>query len=194
MERPWLIWNLTAHVYWRPDRGGYTGSVHAAGRYSTEEALNIVALRKFEPRTPGGARHGREEIPEDIMVPSPELVELIQQRPAVEAPPPLLQVEHVRRYHISDSGLPGPEISVEWRGRKLNDQGREVGEPRWAVTNGRGDCLTLTGEWEWEPSPSNRDDEFQERTRWPSFAAAKAAALAACGSWARREHGMPDVS
>jgi hypothetical protein len=29
-----------------------------------------------------------------------------------------------------------------------------------------GQCFNKNGEWEWEPSPSNRDDKFLVRCRW----------------------------
>jgi hypothetical protein len=46
------------------------------------------------------------------------------------------------------------DIHVEWRGGD-----------NWAVTR-TGDCLNKDGEWEWEPSPSNRDDAFLVRCRF----------------------------
>lgn len=36
---------------------------------------------------------------------------------------------------------------------------------RWAVRNGNY-CMNKDGEWEYEPSPSNRDDEFYKRCRF----------------------------
>lgn len=45
-------------------------------------------------------------------------------------------------------------IKVEWR----------AGD-RWAVTN-IGRCLNTNGEWDHEPSPSNRDDEFLRTHRF----------------------------
>jgi len=50
---------------------------------------------------------------------------------------------------------PGGPITVAWRG-----------DDSWAVV-WRTTVLNREGEWEWEPSPSNRDDAFKERTRWP---------------------------
>jgi hypothetical protein len=46
------------------------------------------------------------------------------------------------------------EIRVELRG-----------EDRWAVVHHKC-CLNRDGEWEWEPSPSNRDDDFLDRCRF----------------------------
>lgn len=36
----------------------------------------------------------------------------------------------------------------------------------WAIVNA-GCCLNTEGEWEVEPMPSNRTDEFKARTRFP---------------------------
>lgn len=38
---------------------------------------------------------------------------------------------------------------------------------KWAVRMG-GNCLNKEGEWEWEPSPSNREDDFYSRCRFES--------------------------
>jgi hypothetical protein len=37
----------------------------------------------------------------------------------------------------------------------------------WAIRSITG-CLNKNGEWEYEPSPSNRDEEFLKRCRWDS--------------------------
>lgn len=52
---------------------------------------------------------------------------------------------------------------------------------RYAVRNSMGRCLNINSEWEYEPSPSSRDDAFYERCRFKSFGDAVAAALAAVG-------------
>jgi hypothetical protein len=44
-------------------------------------------------------------------------------------------------------------ITVEWRGR--DEQGRD----RWAVCH-MGECLSLDGAWDYEPSSSGRDDAW----------------------------------
>jgi hypothetical protein len=41
------------------------------------------------------------------------------------------------------------------------------GHDLWAVRR-NGDCLNKDGEWEWEPLPSSRDDEFIKRCRFAS--------------------------
>lgn len=38
----------------------------------------------------------------------------------------------------------------------------------WAITQGSNVCLTNDNYWEYEPSPSSRDEEWYFRTRWPS--------------------------
>lgn len=44
----------------------------------------------------------------------------------------------------------------------------------WAIVNGLHDCLNHDGEWEYEPSPSSRDDKFFQRCRWSDLHAAVA--------------------
>ncbi len=39
------------------------------------------------------------------------------------------------------------------------------GTHRWAVFNGSS-CLNTLGEWEYEPMPSSREEEYLERTRY----------------------------
>lgn len=52
------------------------------------------------------------------------------------------------------------EVSVEWRG-----QDPETRLDRWAVMH-MGHCRSADGTWEFEPSPSTRDEEFQRRFRF----------------------------
>jgi hypothetical protein len=63
------------------------------------------------------------------------------------------------RYEVSclppdDINAPHFTVRIEYRGRDL-----------WAVTNGWG-CLGTDGEWEYEPSPSNREDDWLETHRF----------------------------
>ncbi len=44
----------------------------------------------------------------------------------------------------------------------------------WAV-RWQGDCLSVDGEWEWEPSPSNRTDDWLARHRYATASDALAA-------------------
>lgn len=39
------------------------------------------------------------------------------------------------------------------------------GPPKWAVRR-MGECLNKQGDWEYEPMPSSRDDEFLARCRF----------------------------
>jgi len=48
-----------------------------------------------------------------------------------------------------------PSIRVEWRG-----------PASWAIVD-YGIVLNKDNQWEHEPSPSNRSDDFIERTRYP---------------------------
>jgi hypothetical protein len=54
------------------------------------------------------------------------------------------------------------------------------GPPLWAVRY-RGQVLNQQGEWEWEPMPSSRTDEFLARCRFIS------AELAIAAAWAAKE-------
>lgn len=64
-----------------------------------------------------------------------------------------------------------PDVRIE-RARQIN------GSALWAVRR-VGTVLNKQGEWEWEPMPSNRDDEFLARTRFDSADEAIAAAIRA---------------
>lgn len=55
---------------------------------------------------------------------------------------------------------------------------RTDGPALWAVRL-NGDCLNKSGQWEWEPLPSSRDDAFLDRCRFDSHSAAILAALRA---------------
>ena len=59
-----------------------------------------------------------------------------------------LPAEHRERIHFT--------IKVSWRGP--GDQ--------WAVCDGFGSCLGFGGEWAYEPSPSNRTDEWKATHRF----------------------------
>ena len=89
----------------------------------------------------------------------------------------------VRAYHVSgdeaalNACRDDDPIYVKWRGQQY---GR--GPVRWAVVLGNGYpawVLNKDGEWEYEPQPSSRDDEFFARCRWESFDEALAAAKTA---------------
>lgn len=43
---------------------------------------------------------------------------------------------------------------------------------RYVVRQGEHRCLNVDGKWEYEPSPSNRDDAFYDRCRFRSFQSA----------------------
>lgn len=77
-------------------------------------------------------------------------------------------------------------IKVEWRGTGL-----------WAVTNG-GACYNTLGEWEVEPMPSSRTEDFFERCRYPLDEAlrvgvkAVAEELAMLEEWKKRRESKKD--
>lgn len=60
-------------------------------------------------------------------------------------------------------------LSIVWRGNNL-----------WCVVDRSGLVLNADGEWEYEPNPSSRTDDFKARTRFSleqAFARAKVDAL-----------------
>jgi hypothetical protein len=59
------------------------------------------------------------------------------------------------RYEVVGHPLKRHRVLIEWRG-----------ENAWICTTGAGDALNTDGEFELEPLPSNRTDEFIERTRF----------------------------
>lgn len=60
----------------------------------------------------------------------------------------------------------------------LIQSSRQIEGPTlWAVRL-NGNCLNKSGDWEWEPMPSSRDDEFLARCRFDSPEAAIDAAIA----------------
>jgi hypothetical protein len=56
----------------------------------------------------------------------------------------------------------------------VNRTSRLDDTPSWAIRSEGSMCLNHHGEWEWEPQPSSRDDEFFARCRWPDLAEAVA--------------------
>lgn len=60
---------------------------------------------------------------------------------------------------------------------KIEEVGQIEGPSLWAVRQ-NGNCLNKQGEWEWEPMPSGRDDEFLARCRFASASEARAAITA----------------
>jgi hypothetical protein len=65
-------------------------------------------------------------------------------------------------------------MATTWTCRKTNTK-IEVSQINddesllFAVRNDFGECLSKKGEWEVEPSPSHRDNEFLERCRFVDF-------------------------
>ena len=78
--------------------------------------------------------------------------------------------EALRKRHIFGDEESGQAVYVEWRGRRYGK-----GPVLWAVTR-LNSCLNKSGEWEYEPQPSSRDDAFIARCRWTSLDEALAAA------------------
>lgn len=59
----------------------------------------------------------------------------------------------------------GPEYTEE-----VHVEPRDAERTQWAVCCLKR-CLNVDGGWEWEPSPSNRDDDFIARTRFDRMTA-----------------------
>jgi hypothetical protein len=79
-----------------------------------------------------------------------------------------LPVDHRERIHFT--------LYVEWRG-----------DDRWAVCTGFQRCLSSTGEWDYEPSPSNREDDYLDTHRFDLDTALRLAKeqapLMTCNRW-----------
>lgn len=69
----------------------------------------------------------------------------------------------------------------------MGSETREWTAVKWRLgaADALGWVLARDGEWEWEPQPSSRDDDFMARTRFASFT--EAADFFAC-------HGVPASS
>ena len=49
MEQKWLIWSEEHETWWMPKGNGYTHKVQEAGRYTFEQAVEIVSgANQFE--------------------------------------------------------------------------------------------------------------------------------------------------
>lgn len=59
----WLIWSIEHNGWWKPNSHGYTGSIDEAGRYTYEEALQIVK----------DANSYLRHTPNEAMLPEPKL-------------------------------------------------------------------------------------------------------------------------
>lgn len=71
---------------------------------------------------------------------------------------------------------------------KVQRMRQRDGANLWKVSDGRGSVLGKGGEWEYEPMPSSRDDEFLARCR---FASAEEAMAAACAAQPATQKEMP---
>lgn len=62
MDNKWLIWSNEHNSWWAPSRRGYVNDVRFAGRYSFEEAVEIVRSANILVRT------NRTCVPNEAMV------------------------------------------------------------------------------------------------------------------------------
>lgn len=72
------------------------------------------------------------------------------------------QVDAAGQKHLDGAVICAYELPDEVR---LELVRQRKGPPLWAVRR-HGMCMGKDGEWEWEPSPSNRDDAFLARCRF----------------------------
>jgi hypothetical protein len=83
-------------------------------------------------------------------------------------------IEHIDRFTYSPIPLDNAldriawQVSVEW-----------AGSGRWAIRNS-GYCLNRNGEWEHEPQPSSRTDQWLAEHRWEDLAEARRVAREVC--------------
>ena len=63
--------------------------------------------------------------------------------------------EMKRRYELATEFRLNDDLLIKWRGHD-----------RWAITDRFQNVMLRNGEWEHEPMPSNRSEEFLERTRF----------------------------
>lgn len=61
MNQLWLIWSLEHRAWWRPNRNGYTRWRDTAGRYTYQQALEIVR--------DANAHIDKSDTPNESMVP-----------------------------------------------------------------------------------------------------------------------------
>jgi hypothetical protein len=57
---------------------------------------------------------------------------------------------------------PATIIAARWQ---------RAGEPRWCILSA-GYALNRDGDWEYEPIPSSRDEDYRQRTGWATLDAA----------------------
>jgi hypothetical protein len=106
-----------------------------------------------------------------------EAADLLEATPAPEQATTGGQGAIVSAYAIPTSDKPFAEEITIQRMRQID------GPALWSVKLG-GNCLNKSGEWEWEPMPSSRDDAFLARCRFESPEAAIDAAILSTASTA----------
>lgn len=67
----WLIWSNEHLGWWGPNEQGYTTKIDKAGRYMLSEAIRICVESNEFPYI--------KNIPNEVIVPSPELIEELKQ-------------------------------------------------------------------------------------------------------------------
>lgn len=98
---------------------------------------------------------------------TPDLAAPTEAKPAQDAVDAVI----VDAYAFPTADLYADEIKIQ-RTRQIE------GPALWKVMD-KGNCLNKSGEWEWEPMPSSRDDEFLARCRFDTADEAIRAAISA---------------
>lgn len=95
--------------------------------------------------------------------------------PDPSLPPEPEHEVHVEITQASVSVLPEGHPDRETWGLTVDYRGTVDGERRFAVTRTR-TCLGADGEWDWEPRPSERDDDWCANHRFDWHTAIRLAA------------------
>ncbi len=75
-----------------------------------------------------------------------------------------MQADRIKELEEALSTVEVFRMGADWRGSAITVERRA--EDQWAICQG-GACLNTYGEWEFEPMPGSRNEEFIARARFP---------------------------
>lgn len=141
----WQFFNYYCHRFLGGNAFGHSarriGDFYAGTQHNPRKARGWKKWRT-EPHTHNALEDARGN--------AGALRRLLKARPhAIPSPHPDLEVA---AYRLAD-------------GSRLERVEQASGEAMWAVRKD-GNCLNRFGQWEWEPFPSGRDEDFLSRCRW----------------------------